>query len=67
MASQLFVDLYDCDKDVINNMDRIKSIAKEYNQTIVMVTHDSRIAAFADKVINIYDGCIASVEEKENI
>lgn len=29
MASQLFVDLYDCDKDVINNMDRIKSIAKE--------------------------------------
>ena len=44
-------------------MSLIKGMAKEYNQTIVMVTHDSRIAEFADKVISIHDGNIASVEE----
>jgi len=52
-------------KTTMEIMSLIKSIAKEYNQTIVMVTHDSRIAEFADKVINIHDGHIASVEEKE--
>ena len=54
-------------KTTMEIMTLIKSIAKEYNQTIVMVTHDSRIAEFADKVISIHDGNIASVEEKDNI
>jgi len=53
-------------KTTMEIMGLIKSIAKEYNQTIVMVTHDSRIAEFADKVISIHDGQIASVSEKEN-
>jgi len=52
-------------KTTMEIMNLIKSIAKEYNQTIVMVTHDSRIAEFADKVISIHDGQIASVENKE--
>ena len=30
-------------------MNLIKSIAKEYNQTIVMVTHDRRLAEYADR------------------
>ena len=51
-------------KTTMEIMNLIKSIAKEYNQTIVMVTHDSRIAEFADKVINIHDGLVKSVEEK---
>ena len=51
-------------KTTMEIMNLIKNIAKEYNQTIVMVTHDSRIAEFADKVINIHDGQIASVSEK---
>lgn len=51
-------------KTTMEIMNLIKSIAKEYNQTIVMVTHDSRIAEFADKVINIHDGVVKSVEEK---
>ena len=54
-------------KTTMEIMTLIKSISKEYNQTIVMVTHDSRIAEFADKVISIHDGNIASVEEKENV
>jgi putative ABC transport system ATP-binding protein len=44
----------------------IRTIAKENNQTIVMVTHDKRVAQFADKVINILDGKIQSVEIAQN-
>jgi len=54
-------------KTTMEIMNLIKSIAKEYNQTIVMVTHDSRIAEFADKVISIHDGNVISVEEKISI
>ena len=42
----------------------IKEIAKKNNQTIVMVTHDVRLAEFADKIVNIHDGKIVSVEQK---
>jgi putative ABC transport system ATP-binding protein len=45
----------------------IRNIAKENNQTIVMVTHDKRVAQFADKVINILDGKIQSIEKIENV
>jgi putative ABC transport system ATP-binding protein len=33
--------------------------AREYGQTIVMVTHDPRAAARADRVINLADGLVA--------
>lgn len=45
-------------KDV---MDLIKRMAKENNQTIIMVTHDRSLAAYADKVILISDGRVQSV------
>lgn len=45
-------------KDV---MELIRGMAKENNQTIVMVTHDPSIAKYADKVIHIIDGKINSV------
>lgn len=43
-------------------MKLIKQIAKDNRQTIVMVTHDPRLADFADKIIHILDGKIQSVE-----
>ncbi|MBR3772739.1 MAG: ABC transporter ATP-binding protein [Clostridium sp.] len=43
-------------------MDIIKRMAKENNQTIVMVTHDKRIAEYADKIIHILDGDIQDIE-----
>lgn len=49
-------------KTTMEVMDLIKSIARENQQTIVMVTHDPRLAAFADKIIHILDGKIQSVE-----
>lgn len=47
-------------------MDLIKEIAKANNQTIVMVTHDRRLAEYADKIIHILDGRIEDIEIKKS-
>ncbi|MPM22074.1 putative ABC transporter ATP-binding protein [bioreactor metagenome] len=39
-------------------MDILKVCVKEFNQTLVMITHNSDIAKMADKVITIADGKI---------
>ena len=41
-------------------------MAKEYNKTIVIVTHNSNIADIADKVIKVRSGKIQSVEMNKN-
>lgn len=51
-------------KTTMEIMALIKEIAKKNNQTIVMVTHDMRLAEFADKIVNIHDGKIVSVEQR---
>lgn len=43
-------------------MELIKKMAMDNHQTIVMVTHDRSLAHYADKIINILDGKIQSVE-----
>ncbi len=45
-------------------MNLIKEISKTNHQTIVMVTHDRRLAEYADKIIHILDGKIEKIEEK---
>ena len=39
----------------------IIDILREQGKTLVMVTHDSHIAAFGDKVINLFDGRITDI------
>jgi putative ABC transport system ATP-binding protein len=34
----------------------LRNVSREYNRTIVMVTHDPRIAAYADRIIFLKDG-----------
>jgi len=46
-------------------MDLIHGLARRNRQTIVMVTHDPRLAEYADKIIHILDGKIQSVEVKK--
>lgn len=46
-------------------MDIIKNMARANNQTIVLVTHDRRLAEYADKIIHIFDGKIESIEINE--
>lgn len=43
----------------------ITQMAKESNQTIVMVTHDREIAKYANKVIEIHDGKLVTREQSE--
>lgn len=54
-------------KTTMEIMNLIKGMSKKYNQTIVMVTHDVRIAEFADKVVHIHDGKIIEVEDKRDV
>ena len=49
-------------KTTMEVMKLIKQIARDNNQTIVMVTHDPRLASFADKIIHILDGKIQKIE-----
>lgn len=43
-------------------MELLKMFNKTYNQTLIVITHDERIAAQADRVISIEDGRIAKDE-----
>lgn len=51
-------------KTTMEVMDLIRQIARDNRQTIVMVTHDRRLAEYADKIIHILDGEIQSIQEK---
>jgi len=42
-------------------MDLITGIARERNQTLVIVTHDNEISQYADCVISIRDGLVESI------
>ena len=46
-------------------MDMLKAMARKNNQTVVMVTHDRKLTDYADKIINILDGKIESIEVRD--
>ena len=41
-------------------LDAIKMSAREFNQTIVLITHNEQISQLADRIIHIEDGKIKS-------
>ncbi len=45
----------------------ITTIAKTNNQTLVLVTHETEIAGFVDKIIYIRDGTIEKIEIKDRL
>ena len=36
----------------------LRQVSKDFNRTVVMVTHDPRIAAFADRIVFLKDGTV---------
>lgn len=48
-------------------MQLIVSIAKENKQTLVLVTHDLQIAAYADRVIHLFDGRIEKIVMNDTV
>lgn len=45
-------------KTKIEVMDMICSFARDFNQTIVLVTHDDNMAQYADRIVTLLDGRI---------
>lgn len=47
-------------------MNLMRKIVKEQNKTLVMVTHDTNLAGFADRIFHIKDGKIVNIEENKD-
>ena len=45
----------------------LRKFNKENNQTVIIITHDERIALSADRVITIEDGRITRDSRKEGV
>jgi putative ABC transport system ATP-binding protein len=43
----------------------LRTSADEFGQTVVMVTHDPKVAAYADRVIVLADGQVAADQKVE--
>ncbi len=53
-------------KTTIEIMEMMVRMSRENHQTLVIVTHDIEIAAYADKIYHISDGHIQSVEDNRD-
>ena len=51
-------------KTTLEMMNLITGIARQHNQTLIIVTHDLEISDYADQVIRIKDGNIEEIIEK---
>lgn len=47
-------------KTTIEVMEMIRDFARRFNQTIVLVTHDSELAKYADRIVTLVDGRIVN-------
>jgi putative ABC transport system ATP-binding protein len=48
-------------------MDLITGMAYDFNQTLIIVTHDTEISGYAHRVVYLRDGNIEKITENENI
>ncbi|HZJ99403.1 MAG TPA: ABC transporter ATP-binding protein [Tissierellaceae bacterium] len=51
-------------KTTFEVMDLMTTMAKESNQTLIVVTHDTELTDYVDRVVYLRDGCIEKIEEK---
>jgi putative ABC transport system ATP-binding protein len=50
-----------------NVMEMMSDLAHKRDRAVVIVTHDSRVLSFADRIVRIEDGMVASADEPESI
>ncbi|MBR6790513.1 MAG: ABC transporter ATP-binding protein [Oscillospiraceae bacterium] len=48
-------------------MEMIVRMAREHNETLILVTHDQEIARYADRIIRLVDGAVVSDVPNESI
>lgn len=53
-------------KTTYEMMDLITRLSRENNQTLVIVTHDLEISAYADRIIHLSDGNVDKIEQNHN-
>jgi len=46
-------------------MELMKSVVREENRALIMVTHDEQLASYADRIIRILDGRVVSIDIKK--
>lgn len=54
-------------KTTFEVMDLITGMASEANQTLIIVTHDTEISGYADKIVYMRDGSITDIELNEKL
>jgi putative ABC transport system ATP-binding protein len=54
-------------KTTFEVMDLITGMAKEANQTLIIVTHDTEISGYAHRVVSMRDGSILSIKINEKL
>ena len=52
-------------KQIEKNTENLKLSNKKYNQTVIVITHDEKIALEADRIITIEDGKI--IKDVDNL
>ncbi|WP_369461561.1 ABC transporter ATP-binding protein [Thermoclostridium stercorarium] len=52
-------------KTTIEIMNLISEMAEKYGQTILIVSHDTEAAAYADRIVHMRDGMIEKIEVKD--
>jgi putative ABC transport system ATP-binding protein len=50
-----------------NVMEMMRELAHQRGRSVVIVTHDSRVLSFADRIVKMEDGAIARAEESEPV
>lgn len=53
-------------KTTVEVMEMIRQFARKFHQTIIMVSHDADMAAYADRILTLKDGEIISDEQRGN-
>src|SRR5579863_5959768 len=48
-----------------NVMEMMRDLAHQRGRAVVIVTHDSRVLSFADRIVKIEDGAVAKAEESD--
>lgn len=54
-------------KTTMEVMELIVKMAREHNQTIILVSHDPEIAGYADRIIYLMDGDIEKIELRHEV
>lgn len=53
-------------KTTLEVLNLMRKIVREQNQTLIMVTHDTHLATYADRQFHIVDGKILKIEEQHH-